>query len=209
MKRVAEHAPVYDLGTNRRFAKELAFVRPTFVENQYFAGGFQPNFQLSEPCDFHADVEALNEIATGSVGSVISLEVLEHVQHPAQAVAEFYRILKPGGVCLISVPFMTSYHGKTPVSALPGSSATELVHTHEAYPDFWRFTHEGLMLLLSEAGFTNIEVYPIDGPLLCRLEQMKLARLLFLIPGMSTLLKRLDPPTIGKMTTRHFVVCQK
>ncbi|OGW12991.1 MAG: hypothetical protein A2Z60_03140 [Nitrospirae bacterium RIFCSPLOWO2_02_42_7] len=35
---------------------------------------------------------------------VVSAEVLEHVKDDTRAIMEFYRVLKPGGTCVISVP---------------------------------------------------------------------------------------------------------
>jgi SAM-dependent methyltransferase len=45
-----------------------------------------------------------SEPADGAVGFVFSFNVLEHIADDAQAVAELYRILKPGGRLLLYVP---------------------------------------------------------------------------------------------------------
>jgi SAM-dependent methyltransferase len=52
---------------------------------------------------------------------------LEHVRDPRQAVREIYRILKPGGLVHIDVPFIQGYHADP--------------------TDYWRFTLDGLRLL--------------------------------------------------------------
>jgi GT2 family glycosyltransferase/SAM-dependent methyltransferase/glycosyltransferase involved in cell wall biosynthesis len=52
----------------------------------------------------HEDVERLS-FADHSFDLVISNDVLEHVVNPAQALREACRILRPGGVLLIAVPF--------------------------------------------------------------------------------------------------------
>jgi len=78
-----------------------------------------------------------------SVDLVLSNQVLEHVQDERAAVAEVYRILKPGGVMIGSVP-----------SASP-------VHL-EPY-DFRRFTHYGLKQLLEREGFQVYEIQPGGG----------------------------------------------
>ena len=43
-------------------------------------------------------------LADGSVDAVTALAVLEHVDDPRQFVAEAYRILRPGGVCVMTTP---------------------------------------------------------------------------------------------------------
>lgn len=49
------------------------------------------------------DVEAL-PFKDGSFGTVLCTEVIEHIPDPAAALAEFRRVLQPGGVLIGSVP---------------------------------------------------------------------------------------------------------
>ncbi len=206
MQRVATHEPIYDLGTSGRFAKEMSFVKGIFEGKAYSAGGFQPDQTVKNPCDFHADVQDLKEIQTGSVGSVISLEVLEHVQFPQKCIDEAYRILKPGGVCLLSTPFMTSYHGKTKFQA---NGPVVIANDHASYADYWRFTHEGLWFLFKQAGFSSIEILPVNGPISARLDLLKLGKVLEVLPFLGKLVEKLEQPRLGKLTTRHFVFAVK
>lgn len=69
---------------------------------------------------------------------VVCTEVLEHTLQPFNAVNEIERILKPGGVALISVPYNFRIHGPL--------------------PDCWRFTEHGLRAL-----FSNFDIQTINA----------------------------------------------
>jgi ubiquinone/menaquinone biosynthesis C-methylase UbiE len=57
-----------------------------------------PNHHVVE-----GDVEAL-PFADGSFGTVLCTEVIEHIPDPTAALAEYRRVLQPGGVLIGSVP---------------------------------------------------------------------------------------------------------
>ena len=42
--------------------------------------------------------------------TVIAIEVLEHLYDPQRAIDRIYRVLKPGGICILSTRFMYRYH---------------------------------------------------------------------------------------------------
>jgi SAM-dependent methyltransferase len=56
-----------------------------------------------------ADLSRL-PIRTGSLSGLISFGVLEHVPDPHSHVAEFHRVLKPGGRVLCFIPFIQGFH---------------------------------------------------------------------------------------------------
>jgi len=95
----------------------------------------------------HADVVAdLNEslpISDDVADTVMSLSVLEHLCEPQTMLKEAHRILKPGGLLFVAVPFQW--------------------WVHEAPHDYYRFTKYGLEYLLSKAGFTEIDVRENSG----------------------------------------------
>lgn len=72
--------------------------------------------------------------------SLIHTEVLEHVVDVKTFLAQCLRVLKPGGEMIFTTPFQARFHF--------------IPH------DYWRFTPSGLLLVLEEAGFTNITVIP-------------------------------------------------
>ena len=120
-----------------------------------------------------------------SVDSVVSTQVLEHVKNPNKVVDEFYRVLKPGGYCLVTVP--------------------QLNELHEEPHDYFRFTNFGLKEIFENSGFKVILIdrrggfwsanrqiqirYVID---LFRLNKIKLLRWIFwpfiLINGITAVL---------------------
>jgi SAM-dependent methyltransferase len=88
--------------------------------------------------DFLGDIEDMGVVPTASVDSMLCSEVLEHVPHPSRAVAEFARILTPGGSLIVTVPFLS--------------------RLHEEPHDYFRYTRYGLRTLLDDAGFDVDEI---------------------------------------------------
>ncbi|WP_165778828.1 class I SAM-dependent methyltransferase [Leptospira perolatii] len=74
----------------------------------------------------------------GEFDAVICLEVLEHLPEPSESLREIYRVLKPGGKFVCSVPFF--------------------MPEHEAPYDFQRYTYFGLEKLLKLVGFQLTEI---------------------------------------------------
>ena len=74
----------------------------------------------------------------GEFDYVFSTEVMEHVPEPKEFLNEIYRVLKPGGILIMTVPFMQPLH-------------------EEPY-DFYRYTKYGLKHLLDNTGFSSHEI---------------------------------------------------
>lgn len=186
---------ILDIGTSQRFAKELRPYEDLFRGIRYIAAGYHPssNYGIYN-CNCHQDIQCMT-FDDASFDAVICLEVLEHVRDPFQAVKEIKRVMRGGGVLLLTVPFLAQYHGKGGAS-----------HSHEQYPDYWRFTHQGLQLLFND--FQELEVLPLDGPIEFRLKQIYLTRWINFWP-IRYLIDKLDRPRLGKSTTRHLVFGRK
>lgn len=213
LREAASRPPVYDLGTSARFAKEVGLVRHLFDEQTYLAGGYKPEASPDrDGCDFDYDIQSMTGIADAVAGSVLCMSVLEHVEQPRKAVSEMARILRPGGIAVVSVPFFVGYHGKSGPTLNPvfdRSKGLKVDSRHSSYGDFWRFTHEGLALMFSEAGFRRVDVHPVDGPVISRLELLRIYSTLARLPIVSHLINRLDAPRLGGSPTMLFVRAEK
>jgi SAM-dependent methyltransferase len=69
---------------------------------------------------------------------VVCDQVLEHVKNPLEAARTLRRLLRPGGHLVVGTPFLIRLHYH------PG--------------DYWRFTPDGLKLLLQSGGLTPLWV---------------------------------------------------
>lgn len=182
---------ILDVGTPRRFAKELAPYEALFAGSDYHAAGFEPDdCHGAYNCDSHQDVEAMT-FGADRFDGVICLEVLEHVRRPWVAARELLRVLRPGGGLLVTAPFLAGPHGKG------GRN-----QGHHGYPDLWRFTADGLRALFD--GLHAVEVVPIDGPIEARIRLTRLGRFVGAGP-VRWLLDRLDRRVTGRLTTRHLL----
>ncbi|MCK5061006.1 class I SAM-dependent methyltransferase [Candidatus Parcubacteria bacterium] len=99
---------------------------------KYMRLDLNPDSQPDICCDLHNVQWESNYFDT-----VISTEVLEHVYDPQRAVSEIYRILKKGGVCILSTVFIYQYH--------PDSK------------DYYRFTWDSLNHLFKD--FEHVEIF--------------------------------------------------
>lgn len=93
--------------------------------------------------DVIADVAQPLPIRDHAADCVVTFDVLEHVAEPGRMLAESWRILQPGGILMISVPFQW--------------------WVHEAPWDFYRYTRHGLEYLLGKAGFADVQVQATTG----------------------------------------------
>lgn len=72
------------------------------------------------------------------IDAAVCLEVAEHVSNPQRLLSEINRVLKPGGLLFISVPF--------------------LYPIHDAPHDFQRFTCHGLRSIVETSGLEVLDI---------------------------------------------------
>jgi SAM-dependent methyltransferase len=106
---------------------EPNFYQPLFPGKRYIK---QDMRDFDPPCiDVICDIGDMEPIASESIGLVLNLESLEHLPHPQKAIDEIYRVLRPNGLLILT----TVMHFKI----------------HRAPKDYWRFTPDGIELLLN------------------------------------------------------------
>lgn len=105
--------------------------------------------------------------ATGEYDALVCLDVFEHVPDFRAAIAECFRVLKPGGVLLVTVPFRVDRQENLVRARVRDDGEIEHLMTPEYHGDpldpegCLAFYHFGWELLdrLRDAGFAEAETY--------------------------------------------------
>ncbi|WP_186442517.1 class I SAM-dependent methyltransferase [Lysobacter antibioticus] len=95
------------------------------------------DMQAGQGVDLVADMHALPPEWEGRFSGVVCSEVLEHVARPWLALPELRRVMAPGSLLVVTTLFAFPEHG---------------------YPDdYYRYSRSGLALLLTDAGFAEVQ----------------------------------------------------
>lgn len=118
--------PIYEFGSLQVEGQEgFADLRPYFPNKKYVGA----DFRLGLGVDIILNLEKI-DLPDESVGTVLMMDTLEHVQNPILAMQEVHRILKPNGVVIMSSVMNFPIHD---------------------YPyDYWRFTPECFNFLMQK-----------------------------------------------------------
>jgi SAM-dependent methyltransferase len=136
-------SPVYPLATidRKRIVKLAAKTEDIIVNLGSGSSDFGPRvinvdiFPYSS-VDIVSSIDCL-PFEDASIDQIINIAVLEHVPNPIEVVAEFHRVLKPGGKLYCFVPFIQGFH------ASPW--------------DYQRYTKPGLIKLFSQFEIVSIK----------------------------------------------------
>jgi SAM-dependent methyltransferase len=110
-----------------------------YDRRQWIGDGYRTFGEPGSGCDVEGDLTLVfPSDFGGEVDAIICTEVLEHCVDPFQAMRRLEECLRPGGLLLVTSPFIWSDH-KT-----------------EDYGDYWRFTSGGWKILT--AAFTDVQV---------------------------------------------------
>jgi SAM-dependent methyltransferase len=122
--------PVVEFGSYQVNGTPMEDLRPIFAGKPYLGCDVRPGPGV----DCVEDLERLT-FGDGTIGTAVLLDTLEHVQDPVRAMAEVYRTLAPGGVCI-------------------ATSVMDLfIHCE---PDYWRFTPAAFSFLFDPFGETLV-----------------------------------------------------
>jgi SAM-dependent methyltransferase len=92
--------------------------------------------------DMVGDVHATG-LPSGSFDTILCTEVLEHIREPWRMVEEIARLLRPGGTCILTTPFLLPFHADP--------------------HDYFRYTLEGVTWLFERARLRIVESGPFGG----------------------------------------------
>lgn len=109
---------------------------------QYWGLDYSPDSGYrGNRADVYGDAGKL-PIRSATIDTVIATELLEHVPNPEGVIAEFARVLSPGGTVICTTPFFYP--------------------THDRF-DFFRFGPAAVATLMERHGLEVVEVRPLSG----------------------------------------------
>lgn len=114
--------PICEFGAREVAGQEQRAVRPLFAGREYFGC----DLEAGPGVDRVLDLERL-ALPDASIGTAIALDTLEHVERFWLVAPELHRVLRPGGIAILSS-----------VMYFP---------IHEYPADYWRFTPDGMRAL--------------------------------------------------------------
>ena len=116
--------PIYEFGSLQVSGQEgFVDLRPLFPGKQYVGADMRHGVGVDLILNLH-EIDLQPE----SVGTIICLDTLEHVEYPHRALEEIHRVLKPNGIVIMSS-----------VMYFP---------IHNCPYDYWRFTPHAFRSLL-------------------------------------------------------------
>lgn len=130
-----DSAVVLDLGAGPGQFSELTDRFSTFISM---------DFRPFRPVNVVADLTKRLPLKDGAVDAIMASNVLEHIPDTRELLQEAFRVLKPGGVLVATIPF--------------------LMRVHQKPYDFNRYTKYQLEALARGAGFAAADAQALSAP---------------------------------------------
>ncbi len=125
--------PIYEFGSFQVPGQEgFADLRPLFPGKEYIGADMRKGLGVDVIINLHH-----MNLPSDSVGTVLILDTLEHVEFPRKAIENIHKILKPHGILIISSVMNYPIHD----------------HPH----DYWRFTPEAFKSLMKSFAFVSVD----------------------------------------------------
>lgn len=125
--------PIYEFGSLQVKGQEgFADLRPLFIGKTFVGADMCKGTGVDVILDLHSI-----DLPSNTVGTVLIIDTLEHVEFIERAMKEVYRILKPNGVIVIT------------------SVMNFIIHKYPC--DYWRFTPQSFKSLLKPFTYSFVE----------------------------------------------------
>ena len=138
-KRILHFAP------EKKLAAMLRSRASEYKSADFFTKGYS-----YKGIDYNLDISNMDTVQDESVDCVIACDVLEHVPDHMKGIREIYRILKPGGYCILTVP--QKDHLETTIEDLSNISPKERKRLFGQY-DHLRIYGNDFARIVSGFGF--------------------------------------------------------
>jgi ubiquinone/menaquinone biosynthesis C-methylase UbiE len=115
LAQVPQGSRILDAGAGeqqfKKFCAHLTYVSQDFgeYEGQGDGKGLQTGSWDQSDLDIVCDITAIPE-PDGSFDAIMCTEVFEHLPNPIAAIAEFSRLIRPGGYLIVTAPFCSWTH---------------------------------------------------------------------------------------------------
>jgi len=135
-----DNAIIFDIGSKDNVGGEYAFAKPP-TNARVVCVDIEAGLEI----DLVASAHALFMVADSSIDCVVTVSTPGHIRYPQKVMKEIHRILRPGRILYVGVPFMFPFN-------------------NDPY-DFYRFSSDGVKILCED--FECIESGFNRGPALC------------------------------------------
>lgn len=115
LKQIPEGHRILDAGAgelaNKKYCTHLNYVSQDFgqYDGQGDGKGLHMTTWDNSKLDLVSDIASI-DVPDNSFDAILCSEVFEHIPHPIEAIKEFERILKKGGILILTAPFCSGTH---------------------------------------------------------------------------------------------------
>lgn len=127
---------------------------PSFTEKRFGPNWTSVDLYDKRPCiDHNLDICEWSQLVSvfkpESFRLIMANALFEHLKQPFLAAQNLSRLLSPGGLCYVEVPFVWSFHPYATYRDEDGLLPKE-PGTGKHGGDYWRFSSQGIVLLFEE-----------------------------------------------------------